>query len=402
MLIHRWAGILLGLHLALLCLAGAILIYGEDIDRLANPQVRVARGNGPTIPVEAALQAYRAARPGVAIDRIYPPASPEATYLLRVGPKAAQREAFVDPYTGRFLGERDREGRLLKLLADFHISLLLPKIGRNVNGIVAIVGLWLLFSGLFVWWPRARSQWRERLTLGRPRSARQALAKAHHLAGAYGFPVLFLALFTGVLWVFEDASDAAFAAAGAGPTFHAPKAAKPTGGATLSEDRLLAISERLAPGTHVVKFMLPTAKNRIAEVHREWPEGDGRGKKLLAFIDAESGAVVATDDSRRDNAVMAANRLTRPLHRGLWLGNITRFVYGLVGLFPMVLFITGVVKAFRRRRERTGDVRVKLERPTVTETGHVAPPSPPGPLSRDEPRGRGGVATAGEGRAGVG
>lgn len=352
MIAHRWMGVLIGLHLALLCLAGSILIFGEDIDALVNPAVRVARGTGHPISVEAALNAYRTARPGVAIDRIYPPLSPTATYKLRVGEKKALREAFVDPYTGAYLGERVRDDALLKKLADFHISLLMPEVGRNINGFTAILGLWVIFSGLFVWWPRLRTQWRERLAWGRNAKGSKRLTKIHHLAGAYGFPVLLVALSTGVLWAFEDQAQATWQAAGLSPVFEKPKSLAATGAPLVSETEILAVTEAMAPGTHVVKFMLPTKKNRIAEVHREWPEGDGFGRRLLAFVDGETGKVVAAEDSRQDNAVKTAEGLTRPLHRGLWAGLFSRVLYGIVGLFPLVLWVTGVAKLIRRRGKR--------------------------------------------------
>lgn len=356
MIAHRWFGILIGLHLALLCLAGSILIFGEDIDGWVNPQVRVTQGTGPRISIASALDSYRAARPGIPIDRIYPPLTSTGTYKLRVGDKKRLKEAFIDPYTGAFLGERIRDDALLKKLADFHISLLLPKVGRNINGFTAIAGLWIIFSGLFVWWPRLHSQWRERLTWGRRATGPKRLAKIHHLAGAYGFPVLFLTMSTGVLWAFEDQAQATWRAAGSAPVFERPKPLAPTGAPLRSESEVLAVSEALAPGTHVVKFMLPTGKNRIAEIHREWEEGDGFGRRLLAYVDAESGKVVAAEDSRQDNGVKNAEGLTRPLHRGLWGGLFSRVLYGIVGLFPLALWVTGMLKFFKRREKRRARV----------------------------------------------
>lgn len=352
MIAHRWFGIVIGLHMALLCLAGSILIFGEDIDGWLNPEVRVTRGTGARIPVQSALEAYRTARPGVVIDRIYPPLTPTGTYKLRVGDKKRLKEAFVDPYSGAFLGERVRDDALLKKLADFHISLLLPKVGRNINGFTAIAGLWLIFSGLFVWWPRMRSQWRERMSLGRRAKGTKRLAKIHHLAGAYGFPVLAITMLTGVMWAFEDQSQATWRAAGSAPVFEKPKAKASSGAPMVSESRILAASEALAPGTHVVKFMLPTAKNRLAEIHREWEEGDGFGRRILVFVDAETAKVVAAEDSRRDNGLKNAEGLTRPLHRGLWAGIFSRVLYGIVGIFPLVLWVTGVAKFLGRRGKR--------------------------------------------------
>jgi uncharacterized iron-regulated membrane protein len=124
------------------------------------------------------------------------------------------------------------------------------------------------------------------------------------------------------------------------------------GARLLSADELLRISAAQAPGSHVVKLMLPKAKNRIAEVHREWSDGERFGNRANVFIDAESGALVAVNSSRLDRGAQSAWRWIRPLHEGLWGGSVSRFFYGLVGLAPAALLFTGLTAFYYRKRAR--------------------------------------------------
>jgi uncharacterized iron-regulated membrane protein len=367
---HRWFGILLGLNLAAICLTGAFSIFGESIDNMLNPKLRTTSASqGRMITPEAALESYRKARPGIPIDRIYTPQGALQVYRLRTGAKEQPLEAFIDPYSGAFLGERDRESGFVRKVAQFHISLMWGSLGRSINGFTALASLWLLLSGLFVWWPSVRNQLKPRLTIKNPATKKRRVFDLHNVVGIYTLPILFFSVLTGFLWAFEDFTDSIFGVFGGKSRAQAPKGIASTGAARLSDGELLRISETQAPGSHLVKFMEPTAKNRIAEVHREWEDGDRFGHKILAFIDSETGKVVKTDDSRTDNAATASSRFVRPLHRGLWGGDVSRILYGLAGIAPALLFITGIIKfAYRRRsRKELEDHRATLRPDPVPE-----------------------------------
>lgn len=348
--IHRWVGIFVGLNAALLCLTGAILVYGEDIDTYLNPHLRSAVASGPMISPAAAIDVYKRARPGVAVDRIYAPAPPLETYRLRTGPKSEQLEAFVDPYKGVFLGERVREDVLVRKLANFHIALLGIPFGRTINGFTALAGLWLLTSGIFIWWPATKRQIKARISVKKNATPRRRAIDLHNVAGIYTAPILIAVFFTGFIWSFEELGDSMFGLIGSRPRFTPPPKAAPTGAPYLSNEAILALSEKQAPTSHLVKFMTPTSKNKIAEVHREWADGDRYGNKLLTFVDAETGKVIAQDDSRADNPMTSFYRLLRPFHRGLWAGNVSRALWAVAALAPITLLITGLLKLRHRRR----------------------------------------------------
>ena len=368
-LFHRWAGICIGIHIGLLCLTGSILIYGEDIDTLLNPSLRTTQGTGtPISPVEA-IRRYRQAKPGVAVERIYPPQGALGTYRLRTGPKKAQLESFVDPYTGTFLGERVQNDTLLRKLSSFHISLLGAPFGRSINGFSAMLGVWIFLTGLRLWWPSTREQLRARLTFKRNASRRRRTMDAHNVVGTYALAIVVASMTTGFMWAFEDVTDGMFGLIGGKPRSKPPSAVAPTGKKLLTDTQLLDISRSLAPDSHVVKYIAPTGKTRIAEVHREWSDGDKFGNKLLAYIDAETGAVVDRDDSRTDNFGTSLSRFVRPFHRGLWGGNFSRALYAVAGFAPIFLVVTGFMK-LRQRRQASRDLALRrsLEEPQEEET----------------------------------
>lgn len=347
---HRWAGICIGIHIGLLCLTGSILIFGEDIDTLLNPHLRTTQGTGTQISPDEAIARYRQAKPGVAVDRVYPPQGALGTYRLRTGPKNAQLESFVDPYSGSFLGERVQNDTLLRKLSSFHISLLGAPFGRSINGFSALVGVWIFLTGLRLWWPSTPEQLRARLTIKRNASPRRRTMDVHNVVGIYAVAIVVASMTTGFMWAFEDMTDGMFGLIGGKPRSKPPSAVAPTGKKLLTDTQLIAISQSLAPDSHLVKYIAPTGKTRIAEAHREWSDGDKFGNKLLAYIDAETGVVVDRDDSRSDNFGTSLSRFVRPFHRGLWGGNFSRTLYAMAGFAPIFLVITGFMKLRQRRQ----------------------------------------------------
>lgn len=351
--LHRVASLVLGLHLALLCLTGSILIYGEDIDTLLHPAWRAAKPTGELVPPERVIQAYHAARPGIAIDRIYAPQGALETYRVRTYPVDEQREAFVDPHTGAFLGERFRDSFFIRQLGHFHISLLKVKFGRNINGVTAAFGLWILLSGVLLWLPGTWGQLRNRLTLSWNGSVRKRVTELHNTVGAWSSLILIFALGSGFLWAFEDFTNIALAAIGGSPRFEERPKVKPTGLPFVPDAQILSLAAARSPGTHLVKYLVPSDKNKIAEVHREWSDNDTYGNKYVLYVDAETGKIVAEHDTRGGSFGTWISKWIRPFHRGLWGGNISRFLYFLAGIAPTILFITGIWKVVLRRRSQT-------------------------------------------------
>lgn len=349
-LLHRVVSLVLGLHVALLCLTGSILVYGEDIDTFLNPGWRATKSSSPVVPIEEAIATYYKNRPGVAIDRVYAPQGALETYRVRTYPVSQQREGFIDPHTGAFLGERFRDSFFIRQLGHFHISLLKVKYGRNLNGLTAAFGLWIILSGMLLWWPGTWGQLRNRLTVAWKSSVRKRVTSLHNAVGAWSSLILVFALSSGFLWAFEDLTNSALTAIGGAPRFEERPKVKPTGKPYMSDAQILAMAETRSPGTHLVKYLLPSDKNKIAEVHREWADNDTYGNKYVLYVDAETGQIVAEHDTRGGSFGTWISKWIRPFHRGLWGGNISRFLYFLAGLAPMVLFVTGIWKVVLRRR----------------------------------------------------
>jgi uncharacterized iron-regulated membrane protein len=62
--------------------------------------------------------------------------------------------AYVDPYTLKVLGDIEHETRVETLATNIHGTLLIGEIGDYMIEIAAGLGILLVVSGLYLWWPR--------------------------------------------------------------------------------------------------------------------------------------------------------------------------------------------------------------------------------------------------------
>jgi uncharacterized iron-regulated membrane protein len=106
---------------------------------------------------------------------------------------------FVDPYSGRVLGELDPAHTLYAWANTLHASLFLGDVGDYLIEIAAGFGVLLTVSGLFLWWPRD-SRWRDAVL---PRVAFARRADWRNLHAGLGFwlaGALLFFLISGLTW----------------------------------------------------------------------------------------------------------------------------------------------------------------------------------------------------------
>ena len=177
---HRWAGLSLALFLIVAGLTGALMAFYDELEALVAPQLHLVQPPAPQAKQLAALELrekVQAAYPGAVINYLPLHVKPGHALKLdirrvdpatgRIGPWSSEvDEVFVDPYTGRILGERlwgdISQGAInfMPFIYRLHYTLLADKTGRYVLGIAALI--WMLDSlvGFYLTFPmrRTRSQ----------------------------------------------------------------------------------------------------------------------------------------------------------------------------------------------------------------------------------------------------
>ena len=187
-LLHRWVGAIAGLLLALLGLSGALLVWrdqwtfvphagdapGHDMAALARVIDAVADGATP-------IERMTFAGEGLGVHQI--------VYADGSGAYLSQSGEVVARWTATWQ-------RPELWLFDLHHHLLLGEAGETAEGIVALVGLFFVISGVVLWW-RMRARFRPRLWPAKMTSG--AIVHHHRDLGVITAPLLALSLLTGAM-----------------------------------------------------------------------------------------------------------------------------------------------------------------------------------------------------------
>ena len=153
--LHRIFGLIGGLFILMLTLTGCVLLFDNAIDGWLNPDTVVVQPGGQRQPCDRVLGTLRQHYPAGQIrNLVLYPNQPDRALRADVRNGQQRLWAYVNPYTGAFLGERDAENAFVRNVHGLHEHLLAPPVG---DWILFVVGLCLVGSVLSGTWYYRRS-----------------------------------------------------------------------------------------------------------------------------------------------------------------------------------------------------------------------------------------------------
>jgi uncharacterized iron-regulated membrane protein len=201
--VHLWAGLGAGLYIVMICLTGSVLVYRNELYLAFSPQPVIVEGSGAALTAEALALAVRKAYPGYDIADVEAGKTANHAIEVTLARGEATRRRLFHPFTGQDLGDPLPLGfRLTAWLLDLHDNLLAGPTGRRVNGVGALLLLFLCVTGSAIWWPGVRS-WRRSLTVS-IRSGANLTWRLHSALGFWTFAFLVMWGLTGAYLAFPD------------------------------------------------------------------------------------------------------------------------------------------------------------------------------------------------------
>jgi uncharacterized iron-regulated membrane protein len=199
--LHLWSGIGIGLYVLLISVTGSILVYRNELYRVATPDPVVVTASGPRLTDEQLGQAAIRWYPGYRVLNISQPPNPaEAVSISLKAPKGGdgQKNRLFNPYTGADIGDAVPVGiwAVSKLLS-LHDDLLGGPTGRKVNGVGAVLIVFLAFTGIVVWWPGIR-RWRRSLVVQRNAGWQRVIWSLHSMIGFWSLGIILLFGLSGI------------------------------------------------------------------------------------------------------------------------------------------------------------------------------------------------------------
>lgn len=347
--LHLYGALLAGIFVVIIGVTGSIMAFEEDLDRLTHPGLFRVEPQGTALPVSELFKAAQKAYPGQRIGTIRLPQRP--TDAAQFGVKGG-RGAFMNPYTGAIIGERDSNvalGRIHQL----HLRLMMTstresaKVGANIVAAATAVLLFLVLSGIYLWWPvkRASINWSA--------NARRIHFDLHNTAGIYSAAFLLVLGVTGIAIHFDnDLETYLHQRAGTQKIGKSTPSIPRPGGTQISPDEAEQIALAALPGTAPLVVSLPGNPKASYLIGVHYPEDLTPGGRSWVNVDQFSGKVLSFQDSRTVATGTQAIILNRATHTGDLYGYPTKILVSLSSLMLVIQAITGYYMWWKKLRVR--------------------------------------------------
>ncbi|UWQ79778.1 PepSY domain-containing protein [Leisingera sp. S132] len=193
---HFYAGLFVIPFLIMLAVTGLMMMFITQFDGRDGEKITVAQGTAElSIPAQEA--AVLAAQPGTIAEWIGPKA-PDLAAVFRVKTDDGQRLVALNQYTGEVIEVWDRRAGWYDLADNIHSTLLIGDTGDRLIEIAAGLGLVLVLTGLYLWWPRGNAA---SAFVPNLRARGRALWKnLHAVTGFWMSALLVIFLISGLSW----------------------------------------------------------------------------------------------------------------------------------------------------------------------------------------------------------
>ncbi|HCP29746.1 PepSY-associated TM helix domain-containing protein [Pseudomonas fulva] len=196
---HFYAGLFVAPFMILLALTGLVYLFKPQLDPWLYRDLMVVEAGHHRQGADVMLAEVRTAYPEGHVGQYLPPLNAQRSAQFVVHDGGRELNVFVDPYSGKILGEQDGKRNLQAIARALHGELMVGTLGDRLVELAAGWGIVLVVSGLYLWWPRGR--------LGAgvlwPRLAargRLFWRDLHAVSGFWGSALLLLMLLSGMTW----------------------------------------------------------------------------------------------------------------------------------------------------------------------------------------------------------
>jgi uncharacterized iron-regulated membrane protein len=196
---HFYAGMLVLPFLLVLAVTGMIMLYGNSVETFLGPRYSIAPGGERAGFVDQANAAQKAVPDGT-VKMLVVPAAPDVANVVVVTAGGKDHVVSLDPHGPAVLGSIIKDDTWFYWADKIHGTLLIGDVGDWIQEIAAGLGIVLVLTGVYLWWPRNRRDLRRALLPNLAARGRPLWRELHQTTGFFLAIVLIFFFVTGLAW----------------------------------------------------------------------------------------------------------------------------------------------------------------------------------------------------------
>lgn len=208
--IHLWLSVPFGILITLICFSGAALVFEKEVMELCHRELYfVKKVEAAPLPMKQLMTKVAATLPdSVSVTGVNISSDPERAYQVTLS-KPRRASMYVDQYTGEITGKYER-APFFNFMFRMHRWLLDSMKqdggifwGKMIVGTSTLMFVFVLISGVVVWWPRTRKALKNSLKIVANKGWRRFWYDLHVAGGMYALVFLLAMALTGLTWSFQ-------------------------------------------------------------------------------------------------------------------------------------------------------------------------------------------------------
>ncbi|WP_200837167.1 PepSY domain-containing protein [Dyadobacter sp. 3J3] len=268
---------------------------------------------------------------------------------------------YANPYTGEILETRNMDSDFFRFILMGHYYLWLPPtIGQPIAASATLIFVFMLLSGLVLWWPKNKAALKQRFKVKWNAQWRRKNYDLHNVLGFYSIPIALIIACTGLIMGFQWFSKSVYWATSGGqtmtPFYEAESVGKPDPNKKIPAiDFLWKKTMAEYPAAQTIEMHYPeTAKSTIAAVTN--PVAGTFYKADYIYYDQYSlkEIPVTHNFGRYHDELTLANKIMRmnyDIHIGAIIGLPGKILAFIISAITASLPVTGFIIWWGRRKK---------------------------------------------------
>ncbi|GEO02460.1 membrane protein [Adhaeribacter aerolatus] len=411
--IHLYLSLAAGLVIAVVCFTGAVLVFEKELQEAFNPDRYYVTPSGKPLPLAQLVTGVQQEVPTgkVASVKVYtnPARTVEVGLMMPEkqgegggghGPEKAQADkaeagkkgpggsgggeakksgggrpshtAFVNPYTGHVQEVYTYRETFFYTMFALHRWLLGSQdgIGKLIVGVSTFIFLFILLTGIILWWPKTQKVLAQRLKVKLDGGWKRLNHDFHIVLGFYSAIFLFIFAFTGLAWSFKWFNDGIYKVTNSDMKPAEPPVSEYIVGASpVTLDAVLQTATQHIQNSDFYNISAPKDSAGIYAINVHQP---GRQESATDnyYIDQYSGQVIGSLKFDDKNLGQRVRSTFKPVHTGSIFGLPSKIVALITCLLGVTFPVTGVI-LWLNRLKKNRKKKQKFRAPIRTTTARV-------------------------------
>ncbi|HSB94687.1 MAG TPA: PepSY-associated TM helix domain-containing protein [Flavitalea sp.] len=382
--IHLYLSLAAGLVIMVTCATGAILVFERELQEFFHPSRYYVDKTGDRVSLDSMVASLQSKVKGAKLNGIkyytdstrsvelnYAARKPKSDVKKKTG-EGDRLIAYLNPYTGQVIELYNHKESFFYSVMDLHRWMLSGETGKLIVGSATFIFLFILITGLILWWPKSRAILKQRIKLKIDGGWKRLNHDFHIVFGFYSFIFLFIFAFTGLAWSFEWFNKAIYTVTGssmqparppvvkhekalataAWPFVAAEGGTNASASANLPYNDILQIALEQWPAVRFYNISSPKDSSSPYSVSVLPLDAIHESATDMYYVHPATGAVMGNTKWSERNTGQRVRATFKPVHVASIYGMPSKIVGLIVCLFGASFPITGTVMWVNRLRKK--------------------------------------------------